>query len=273
MTAISSHPATSDALRAGSGSRGDVLDVSATRPIPLTRLIRVEMRKMRDTRSGTWLLSLVGAVAVLVTAGFFIFGDQDDRTFLNLLSMAGIPLGFALPVLGILLICSEWGQRTALVTFTLTPHRDRVLLAKVAAALLFAVGGIVIAAIPAAILASVGGAADPWDGVTAAVLARVLLAFVLGVVWGLAFGAALLNSALAIVAYFLVPTLIGIIGGIWSGAGDTLQWFDLNQSSSVLYDSGTVTGSQWAHLATGVLLWVAVPAVIGAWRVVRSEVK
>ena len=272
MTAISS-PTAPGAAPVDPGSTLDVLDVSDTRPIPLTRLIRVEMRKMRDTRSGTWLLALVGAVAVLVTAGFFIFGEQDSRTFLNLLAMAGIPLGFALPVLGILLICSEWGQRTALVTFTLTPHREQVLLAKVAAALLFAVGGIVVAAIPAAILALVGGADAPWDGVTAAVLARVLLAFVLGVVWGLAFGAALLNSALAIVAYFLVPTLISIVGGIWSGAGDTLQWFDLNQSSSVLYDSGTVTGSQWAHLATGILVWVALPAVIGTWRILRSEVK
>ncbi|HWK91753.1 MAG TPA: ABC transporter permease [Luteimicrobium sp.] len=260
-------------LPTGPGSAPDVLDVSDTRPVPMTRLIRVELRKMRDTRAGTWLLSLVGAVAVLVTAGFFILGDKDDRTFLNLLSMAGIPLGFALPVLGILLICSEWGQRTALVTFTLTPHRERVLGAKVVAALLFAVGGILVAAIPAAILASVGGAAQPWDGVTAAVLARVLLAFVLGVVWGLAFGAALLNSALAIVAYFLVPTLISIVGGIWSGAGDTLQWFDLNQSSSVLYDSAAVTGGEWARLATGVLVWVVVPAVIGTWRVLRSEVK
>jgi ABC-type transport system involved in multi-copper enzyme maturation permease subunit len=254
------------------GAAPDVLDVSGTRPIPLSRLIRVEMRKMRDTRSGTWLLSLVGVVAVLVTAGFFAFGDKDDRTFLNLLSMAGIPLGFALPVLGILLICSEWGQRTALVTFTLTPHRGQVLAAKSAAALLFAVGGIVVAAIPAAILAAVGGADAPWDGVTAAVLARVLLAFVLGVVWGLAFGAALLNSALAIVAYFLVPTIISIIGGIWSGAGDTLEWFDLNQSSSVLYDSASVSGGEWARLGTGVLVWIVVPAVIGTWRVLRSEV-
>ncbi|WP_284292128.1 hypothetical protein [Luteimicrobium album] len=104
-------------------------------------------------------------------------------------------------------------------------------------------------------------------------LGRVLLAFVLGVAWGLAFGAALLNSALAIVAYFLVPTLISIVGGIWSSLSDKIIWFDLNQSSSALYGTDSMTGSDWAHIGTGALLWIVVPGVIGTWRVLRSEVK
>ena len=37
-------------------------------------------------------------------------------------------------MLGILLVTSEWTQRTALVSFTLTPVRGRVLVAKVLAA-------------------------------------------------------------------------------------------------------------------------------------------
>jgi hypothetical protein len=251
----------------------DTLDVSTTPTVPLSRLIRVEMRKMRDTRAGTWLLSVVGVAAVAVMVAVFAFGDQDDRTFLNLLGVASVPLSFMLPVLGILLICSEWGQRTALVTFTLTPHRGRVLTAKVVAALLFALAAIAVAAIPAAILAAVGGADDPWGDVSVGLLARVLLAFVLGVAWGLAFGAALLNSALAIVGYFLVPTLISIVGGIWTGIADTIVWFDLNQSSGELFGSGSMSGSDWAHLATGVLLWIVLPGAIGTWRVLRSEVK
>ena len=35
-----------------------------------------------------------------------------------------------LPVLGIMLVTSEWGQRTAMVTFALEPRRPRVILAK-----------------------------------------------------------------------------------------------------------------------------------------------
>ncbi|MGC5168183.1 ABC transporter permease [Luteimicrobium sp. DT211] len=265
MTAVSTTPV--------SPALPDTLDLAGTRPVPLTRLIRVEMRKMRDTRAGTWLLAVLGGVAVAVMVGVFIVGDANDRTFLDLLSVASIPLSFMLPVLGILLICSEWGQRTALVTFTLTPHRGRVLGAKIVAALLFALGAIAVAAVPAAILAAVGGADDPWSNVSVGLLARVLLAFVLGVAWGLAFGAALLNSALAIVAYFLVPVLVSIVGGIWTGIADKVVWFDLNQSSSALYGTDAMSGSDWAHIGTGVLLWIVLPGAIGTWRVLRSEVK
>lgn len=259
--------------RTGAGTPRETLDVSATRPVPLSRLVRVEMRKMRDTRAGTWLLAIVAGIAVLVTVAMFVWGDPDSRTFLDLLGLAGVPLSFALPVLGILLICSEWGQRTALVTFTLVPHRGRVLGAKVVAALLFAGAGLVVAAVPAALLALVGGAAHPWADVSVLVLVRILAAFVLGVLWGLAFGAALLNSALAIVAYFVVPTVISLVGGIWAGLADKLAWVDLNQSSGFLFSADAVSGSEWAHLGTGVLLWVVLPGAIGTWRVLRSEVK
>ena len=38
-----------------------------------------------------------------------------------------------LPIIGILLVSSEWSQRTALITFTLVPKRMRVMSAKIAA--------------------------------------------------------------------------------------------------------------------------------------------
>ena len=38
-----------------------------------------------------------------------------------------------LPIVGILLVSSEWSQRTALITFTLVPQRMRVMSAKLAA--------------------------------------------------------------------------------------------------------------------------------------------
>ena len=41
------------------------------------------------------------------------------------------PQGFLLPVMGILLVTQEWTQRTGMVTFTLEPHRGKVIAAKV----------------------------------------------------------------------------------------------------------------------------------------------
>ncbi|WP_310964284.1 hypothetical protein [Nocardioides terrisoli] len=248
------------------------LDVTGTPRIPMARLVRVEVRKMYDTRAGQWLLIAIGAISVLVTAGFFIWGKSSDRTFLSLMSFGGIPLAMLLPVLGILLVTQEWGQRTALVTFTHVPHRRRVLGAKVAAALGFALAALIAIAVVAAVLVPFGGASHPFQDVSVGLMLRVLLGVEIGVMWGLAFGSALLNSAFAIVAYYLVPTVLSIVGGIWASVGDKLVWIDLNQATSHLYEK-QMTGDDWGQLIVGFLVWIGIPAVVGTWRVLRSEVK
>lgn len=249
------------------------LDVSGTKPVPLSRLIKVEMRKMGDTKAGLWLLASVGGIAVLVIAGFFIWGDPDQRRFLDLLAYAGIPFSFMLPVLGILLITQEWGQRTALVTFTQVPHRGQVLAAKAIAALIFTAGAMLLAYAVAAPLSLVGGADHPFQDVTVGLLLTMFLGLVMGTLWGLAFGAAFLNSAFAIVLYFVVPTIVSIVAGIWTAAQDKLLWFDLNGSTAKLFDSAGMGGQEWAQIGTGALLWIVLPGAFGIWRILRAEVK
>lgn len=249
------------------------LDVSGTTQVPLGRLVKVELRKMADTRAGMWLLIAIGAISVLVIAGFFIWGNEDQRTFLDLLQYAGIPQGVLLPVLGILLVTQEWGQRTALVTFTHVPHRGRVLVAKSLAAVVFVMAAFLAAVVVAAMLAPLGGSSQPFDDVTAALLAKIVLALLIGIVWGLAFGAAFLNSAFAIVLYFLVPMIVSIVTSIWTAAQEKLLWFDLGTSQGALFEPGTTTGQEWAQIGTGVLLWIVLPGAFGIWRILRSEIK
>ena len=67
------------------------------------------------------------------------------------MGVTATPQGFLLPVLGILLVTSEWTQRTALVSFTLMPVRGRVLVAKVLAALIAGLAAIVLAMAVAAL--------------------------------------------------------------------------------------------------------------------------
>jgi ABC-2 type transport system permease protein len=249
------------------------LDVSDTQPVPLTRMVGVELRKMWDTRAGMWLLIVIAAVTVLVTTAMFIWGNDDDLTFINLMSFAGIPQGVLLPVLAILLVTQEWGQRTGLVTFSLVPHREKVLVAKLTAALIFVLAALAIAVLIAVLLASVSPASDPWQGFEVAMLAKLTLAAVLGAVWGYAFGAALLNSALAIVVYFAVPMVVSIVSAIWASVREKLLWFDLGSSSSLLYEPNDLSGEQWAQIATGTLIWIVLPLAIGVVRILRSEVK
>jgi ABC-type transport system involved in multi-copper enzyme maturation permease subunit len=250
------------------------LDVSGTPDIPFMRLVRVELRKMADTRAGFWLLFTVAAVTVVAIGAVFIWGDGTDRTFLDLLAFGGFPQTILLPILGILLITQEWSQRTALVTFTHEPARGRVLAAKVVAAVVFVFAALAVAAAVAGVLAPFGGADDPWDDLSVGLMARICLALTIGILWGLAFGAALLNSAFAIVAYFFAPVVVSIVTDIWTAAQDRLLWFDLGTTQGMLFESADgLSGKEWAQLGTGFLIWVVVPGVFGTWRILHAEVK
>jgi ABC-2 type transport system permease protein len=118
---------------------------------PLTRLTRVELRKMVDTRSGFWLQLTVLALTVLVVVITLIAGHESDFTFRNLFGNALVPAGILLPVVGILLVSSEWSQRTALVSFALVPERARLIAAKVLAGVVLGLVAVVVAAVLAAI--------------------------------------------------------------------------------------------------------------------------
>ncbi|RZI90313.1 MAG: ABC transporter permease, partial [Microbacterium sp.] len=92
------------------------LDVSQTPGVPLSRLVRVELRKMYDTKAGAWLLGVIGIVTTLAIVLFGLLAKDGDKTFSNFAGFAATPQGFLLPVMAILLITQEWGQRTAMVT-------------------------------------------------------------------------------------------------------------------------------------------------------------
>ena len=86
---------------------------------------------MVDTRSGFWLQLSVLALTVLVVVITLLAGHEDEFTFRHILANALVPAGILLPVVGILLVSSEWSQRTALVSFALVPERARLIAAKV----------------------------------------------------------------------------------------------------------------------------------------------
>ena len=96
------------------------------------RLTLVELRKMVDTRAGFWLQLLVAVLTLAAVVVVCIVADADEATFQDLFTVAMTPGAVLLPIIGILLVSSEWSQRTALITFTLVPRRMRVMGAKVA---------------------------------------------------------------------------------------------------------------------------------------------
>jgi ABC-2 type transport system permease protein len=249
------------------------LDVSGTPRIPLSRLTRVELRKLADTRASRWLLIAIAAITALIIVIFFINANASDRTFTNFMGVTATPQGFLLPVLGILLVTQEWGQRTGMVTFTLEPNRSKVITAKILAALVFGLIAVILAIVLAAIATVLSGAPGAWDNIGIDDFLKFGLLQFIGILEGLAFGLILLNSAAAIVVYFVLPLAVSIVAGVWSALADAQPWIDLNTSQAPLLDGSNLSGKEWTQLAVTVAIWVVLPFLAGLWRVLRAEVK
>jgi ABC-type transport system involved in multi-copper enzyme maturation permease subunit len=248
-----------------------VADARDRRP-SLGRLTLVELRKMVDTRAGFWLQLGVAAITVAAVVIVAIAGNDDDRRFAQLLSVALAPSAILLPIIGILLVSSEWTQRTALVSFALVPHRSRVLLAKglasVAVAFAALAVGIAVAAVGTVLAGS--GAQDVW-GLSGGLLGQDVVALVLAMLGGVAFGAAFLASAPAIVCYFVLPIAFSAVASIHA-IHDVARWLDPSDTTSNITDH-LLSGNEWARLGTSQLLWLGLPLLIGAWRIAKGEVR
>ena len=114
-------------------------------PIPTTRLVGVELRKMFDTRAGFWLMASVGIVTLLATAAVILWAPYTAITQNTFSSAIGTPLAVVLPIIAVLAVTSEYSQRTGLTTYTLVPWRGRVLGAKLVATLLVGVVAMFVA--------------------------------------------------------------------------------------------------------------------------------
>jgi ABC-type transport system involved in multi-copper enzyme maturation permease subunit len=247
--------------------------------IPLTRIIGVELRKMFDTRSGFWLMASIVITSVLATAAIIVFAPDDQLTFDNFAAAIGAPMTVILPMIGILAVTSEWSQRSGLTTFTLVPHRGRVLGAKFLAAIAVGVVSMFIALVVGVLGTIVGRAiagVDPvWD-VSAAHFALIVLGSVLGMLFGFMLGLVIRNSAGAIVTYFVytlvLPPLLGLLAANQKWFADLQPWVDYNYSQTSLFD-GSVSSQQWQQLATAGGLWFLLPMAIGLLIVRRAEVK
>lgn len=247
--------------------------------IPLTRVVAVEFRKMFDTRSGFWLMTSIGIAAVLATAATILFAPDSELTFETFATAIGFPMAVILPMIAILSVTSEWSQRSGLTTFTLVPHRGRVIWAKAICSVTIGVVSMILAfgigAIGNIIGTAITGTDTVWN-LSAGDFSLIVLANVLGLMVGFMLGVLLRNSAGAIVAYFiyslLLPTVFGLLAALQGWFADLQGWIDFNYAQMALFE-GSLNSTDWAHLAVSGLIWLVAPLTVGVWLVLRSEVK
>ena len=237
----------------------------------LGRLVAVELRKVLDTRAGFWMQLATLALTAIVVVARLVVGDAADHTFASVLDVAVQPAAVLLPIAGILLVTSEWSQRTGMITFALVPTRPRVLVAKLAASVVLSVAtlGAMVAVVTAGVFVASPGVAGTWSDV-APLIGQTAAYLTGGIVIGVAFGAIVLASAPAIVALFALPIAWTAVASL-SVLADAAAWLDTRLALAPLHQE-TLTTTQWAHVATALALWMLLPLAIGTWRITRREV-
>jgi ABC-2 type transport system permease protein len=253
---------------------------TAARPIPLSRVTRIELRKMFDTRSGFWLMMSIAITATIATTAVVIFAPDDELSYGSFAGAVGFPMALILPMIAALAVTSEWSQRSGLTTFTLVPHRGRVILAKALAAVSVAVVSIPLAlaigAVGNVVGTSINGTSLVWD-ISVVDTLHIILGNVLGLLAGFMLGVLIRNSPGAIVAYFVyslvLPSLAAVLAANQEWFRDAQGWVDVNFAQAALFSGDTLTGEQWANIAVTGVIWLVLPLLIGLRMLLRSEIK
>ena len=250
-------------------------------PIPLLRVTQVELRKMFDTRSGFWLIASIAISAVLTTGGVIMWAPEGQMTYSTFATAIRFPVVIILPLIAILAVTSEWSQRTGLTTFTLVPHRGRIITAKAISSVIIAIAAMAltfaVGALGNLLGAAVTGTTPVWD-VTLTQCLYYVLGMVLSLLIGFMLGVLIRSSTGAIVTYFvltfLLPTVFGLLATSQQWFHDLQPWVDLKfaQSGLFVFDQ-SLTGEQWANIAVTGVIWLLIPLLVGLGFVTRAEVK
>ncbi len=255
--------------------------VPASPHVPLARVTKVELRKMFNTRSGFWLIASIAISAVLAAGGVILWAPDGQLTYSTFATAIRFPVVVILPLIAILAVTSEWSQRTGLTTFTLIPHRSRIITAKAISSVLIATAAMALTFAVGA-LGNLAGAAVTgtplvWD-VTLTQCFYYVLGMVLSLLIGFMLGVLIRSSTGAIVAYFVLtfvlPTIFSLLAESQQWFRDLQPWLDIQfaQSGLFVFDQA-LTGEQWANIAVTGITWLLIPLAIGLGFVMRAEVK
>jgi ABC-2 type transport system permease protein len=249
------------------------------------RALAAEARKLWTVRT-TWILTLLGLGLVGLATSGYVFGDPIDAPVGSAVRTAtavdqlGANAVFVL-VVGLVIGTTEYRHATIGRSLQLTPHRVRLLTAKLLAAagyaLAFAVAAIAVVALLLVLRSVTDGA--PWPGVDSAVatsLWRNALAVVLLSLLGAAVGSLVRSQVIAItlalVWMFLVENLAAAV------AFDVARWLPL-QALNALFLAGQDQGGPgtvtplppWLGV-TVVLAYVTVATASAAVLLTRRDV-
>ena len=208
-----------------------------------------------------------------------LFAPDSAMTYDNFGAAIGVPMTLLLPVMAILSVTSEYSQRSGLTTFTLVPHRGRVIRAKMVVSMALGAVSIGVAlaigALGNIVGSAIAGVDTVWD-ISGQQIGYLVFANVLNLLIGFMLGVLIRNSPGAIVGFvvysFVLPTLSMRAGQLPAvvGGPPPLAGLQLGAGRAVRRH---LTATEWAQLGTSGLIWLVVPLTVGLVMVMRSEVK
>jgi ABC-type transport system involved in multi-copper enzyme maturation permease subunit len=241
------------------------------RPQRLSTVLKVELRKLVDTRSGKAILG-IGVAIPLAALIWMLFHGADVVVSWRSYSQFRPVLGLTIPLIGLFAMTAEWTQRTALTTFTLSPRRGRVLAMKFVAAfglsmaVLAVVVGLTVGAV--ALGGLITGQTPSYEFLGPDLRGLVIMTS-LQVIMASGFGALAAQTAAAVGAFLVAPTIWSVAGPMLFGAN--AQWVDVFSAYDQLSSDAPLTNLP--QTITAIAVWVVLPTTIGVVRSLRREVK
>lgn len=243
----------------------------------MTRLVRVELLKLRTTRAPYGLLATAAGLVVFFallgasragngTSGFpplaTVTGQSTVTTVTSwTLLMTGL--------LGVITAAGEFRHGTATLTYVLTPSRGRVLIAKaIAVAMAGACFGLVSASLATTIglsyTAADGDSILLGAGTIAAHIAGTMLAAALFGAIGAAVGSLVRSQLVGVIAILVWSMLIeSLIGGLFTAVRPYLPYMAATTLAGVRLGAGAF-GPGRAGPAGGPLPFAASAALVAA---------
>lgn len=273
-------------------------------------LVRAELLKYRTTRM-VWGMALsmflAGAAFAALIGALMLYGGLQlpdaelavkevvpELTLARIIYTAGIQLGYLLAlVVGVLSIGQEFRHKTATSTFLASPRRWRVVIAKVVALVVIAVGNGVLHLVGGVIGGGIFLALNdlPLFPEPTQLLRTLALALLVLAVWsliGIGFGVLIPNQIaalfVAVAVVWIVEPLLGF-GLTFLDGGDAIARFFPSQATVATLDlytgldesiaqamGGAADPLTWWMGALVLLAYAAVMTAIGLWLTQRRDI-
>jgi hypothetical protein len=247
----------------------------------VTALVRAELLKVRTTRAPYFLalagvlLSMLGVLGNALTAGQQTLPPLTDPAMARTVYASAGGVTSLIPVIGILIMTTEYRFMTVTSTFLVTPRRGRVVTAKmVAAALVSALIGavsVILSFALAAVILSVKTHAAVPATTQLQIAGGVLLSCALYGILGVSVGALIKNQVAAVVVALVWTFVVeALVVALLPSVG---KWLPAGANNAIL--QGSRPGASFLPVWGGALVLVGyavVLALVAARTTLRRDV-